>query len=85
MGIRDRLRRLEKMLSGDRGPTPEEVQVAWGRVTERARVRLHGETVDEGQRARDRAVIERWAEAEGVSLEIEAEQARAKLRGVDGR
>ena len=39
--------------------------------------------MNEGQRARDRAVIERRARTEDVSLEAETERAKAKLRGVD--
>jgi hypothetical protein len=35
-----RLRRLEETLSGDRGPTPEETQAAWGRAADRARACL---------------------------------------------
>ena len=32
---------------------------------------------------RDRDTVERWAEAEGVDLEGEAERAKEKLRNVD--
>ena len=39
--------------------------------------------VDEDRRKHDRDAIERWAEAEGVDLEGEAERAREKLRTVD--
>ena len=82
MGIRDRLRRLEEMLSGDRGPTLEDVQKAWGRTTERAVAKLRGEPYED-QREGDRDTIERWAKAEGADLEIEAMRAREKLRNVD--
>jgi hypothetical protein len=39
--------------------------------------------VDEEGRAQDRDTVQRWAEAEGASLEIEAERAKAKLGNVD--
>jgi len=37
----------------------------------------------EAQRTRDRDTIERWAEAEGVGLENEAQKAKQKLMNVD--
>jgi hypothetical protein len=46
-------------------------------------VKLRGECLAEGQRARDRDTIERWAEATGTDLEIEAQRAKQKLRNVD--
>jgi hypothetical protein len=39
--------------------------------------------VDEDLREQDHDTVERWAEAEGVDLEGEAERAREKLRNVD--
>ena len=39
--------------------------------------------VDEGQRARDRDTVKRWAKAGGVGLEGEAKRAREKLRSVN--
>jgi len=57
--VNDRLRRLEQRFR-DRGPSPEELSAAWGRVAERARAKLRGEGVDEGHRARDRDTVRRW-------------------------
>ena len=48
------------------------VRDAWGRTTEGARAKLRGEPPPEGEQARDRDTIERWARAEGVDLEGEA-------------
>jgi hypothetical protein len=57
MGIRDRLRRLEERFR-DRGPSLDEIQAAWGRITDRPRAKLRGENTDERQRASDRDTIE---------------------------
>ena len=78
MGIRDRLRRLENRFR-DRGLSSEEVSAAFIRIAEGAKVKLHGEPVDEAQRARDRDTIARWQQAEGIDLRTEAERTRQKL------
>jgi hypothetical protein len=84
MGIRDRLRRLEERFR-DGGPTLEEVRDAWEGITEGARAKLRGQPVPyEDRRRQDRDTIERWAEAEGVDLEGEAERARQKLLSMRG-
>jgi len=61
-------------------------EVAWRILILRAYGR-RGELVwarpDEREQAHDRDIIDRWAEAEGVDMEGEAERAREKLRTVD--
>lgn len=47
-----------------------------------ARAKLTGETTDSDQHLQDRDTEERWARAEGASLETEAERARQKLMDV---
>ena len=85
MSLEDRIRRLEERMARLDVPSLDEVGAAFGRVTERAWARLRGEqdAPYEDRRKRDRDAIERWAEAEGVDLEGEAERAREKLRNVD--
>jgi hypothetical protein len=58
------------------------VQAAFQRLAEGARAKLHGESVEEEQRARDRDTVGRWQRAEGVDLEGEAERAKSKLEAV---
>ena len=77
----ERLRRLERRFR-ERGPTLEEVSVAFEQVAGYARATLHGESVDEDRRARDRATVDRWTRAEGVDLSVEVERAREKLKTV---
>ena len=79
MGIRDRLRRLEERFR-DRGPSPEEVNIAFEQLADSARARLRGESIDEERRKVDRETIERWKKATGTGLEAEAERTRQKLQ-----
>ena len=67
-------------------PSLDKVGAAFGRVTERALARFRDEpsVPYEDRRERDRDVIDRWAEAEGVDLENEAHRAKEKLRRVNG-
>ena len=84
MSLEDRIRRLEERMARLDVPSLDEVGAAFGRVTERVRARFRGEGEPyEDRRERDREAIERWAEAEGVDMEGEAERAREKLRTVD--
>ena len=80
-----RLRRLEQQFARFDVPSLDEVGAAFGRVAERAKARFRGEigVPCEEKRREDRDAIERWAKAEGVDLEGEAERARARLRTVD--
>ena len=84
MGIRDRLRRLEQRFR-DRGPSLEEVNAAFRRIAEVARVRLRGESIDPKQTAQDRETVDRWLRAEGVDLSVDAERAKQKLMDVGSR
>ena len=84
MGIRDRLRRLEQRFR-DRGPSLEEVNAAFRRIAEVARVRLRGESIDPKQTAQDRETVDRWQRAEGVDLSVDAERAKQKLMDVGSR
>jgi len=55
------------------GAIPQELSAVGRTITERAKAKLRGEIVDEGQRTRYRDTVERWAKAEGADLENEAE------------
>ena len=85
MSLEDRIRRLEERMARVGVPSLDEVGAAFGRVTERALARFRDEpsVPYKDRRQHDRDTIERWAEAEGVDLEGEAEQAKEKLRNVD--
>jgi hypothetical protein len=81
----ERLRRLEERMARLGVPSLDEVGAAFGRVAERAKARFRGEPAVpyEHQRQQDRDTIERWAKAEGVDMEGEAQRAMQKLRNVD--
>jgi hypothetical protein len=80
----ERLRRLEERMARLGVPSLDEVGAAFGRVAEHAKARFRGEpdVPYEHQRKQDRETIERWAKAEGVDLENEAQRAKQKLRNV---
>jgi hypothetical protein len=82
MSLEDRIRRLEERMARLGVPSLDEVGAAFGRVTERAWARVRGEpsVPYEDRRQQDRGTIERWAEAEGVDLEGEAERAKEKQK-----
>jgi hypothetical protein len=83
MSLEDRIRRLEERMARLAVPSSlDEVGAAFGRVTERAWARVRGEpsVPYEDRRQQDRGIIERWAEAEGVDLEGEAERAKEKQK-----
>jgi hypothetical protein len=85
MSLEDRIRRLEERMARLDVPSLDEVRAAWEHVTERAWARIRGEpsVPYQDRREQDRDAIERWAEAEGVDLEGEAERARERLKTVD--
>jgi len=82
--MEDRIRRLEQQFARLDVPSLDEVRAAFGRTTERALARFRGEEMPyDDRRGRDRDTIRRWADGEGVDLDIRAEEARQKLRNVD--
>jgi hypothetical protein len=85
MSLEGRIRRLEQQLARLDVPSLDEVGAAFGRVAERARAALRGEpsVPYQDRREEDRDAIERWANAEGVDMEGEAQRAREKLTNVD--
>jgi hypothetical protein len=84
MSLEDRIRRLEQQFARLDVPSLEAVGAAFGRTTERALARFRGEeTPYEDRRKQDRDEIVRWARAEGVGMDIEAEKAKQKLMNVD--
>lgn len=86
MSLEDRIRRLEEKMARLDVPSLEEVGAAFGRVTERAKARFRGEdgVPYEQRREEDKGTIERWAKAEGVDLDTEAQRAKQKLIRVNG-
>ena len=74
----EKLRRLEERMARLDVPSLDEVGAAFGRVTERAWARIRGEpdAPYEDRCQHDRDIVKKWAEAEGVDMEGEAERAK---------
>ena len=84
-GLEDRIRKLERQLARLDVPSLEEVGAAFGRAAARAWAKYRSEPQPyEEQRTHDQDVIERWAQSEGIDLDVLAERARQKLEALGG-
>ena len=85
-GLEDRIRKLERQLARLDVPSLEEVGAAFARAAERAWAKYRSEPQPyEEQRARDKGVIQRWSQSEGIDLDVLAGRARQKLEALGGR